>query len=81
MAKTSEFSYEVKNIIGKLSEGKEVRVISWNGREAKIDIRAWSTDDNGNEKAGKGICLSNDEAKNLVDLLGKYLEEDDEDDF
>lgn len=81
MAKTNEVSYEVMNEIGELGNGKKVRVVSWNGRESKIDIRQWTTDDNGNERCGKGICLTNDEAKNLIDVLSKYLEEDDEDDF
>ena len=80
MAK-SEISYEVKKVIGNLSNDKAIKVISWNGREAKIDIRSWSKDEDGNEKCGKGICLTNDEAKELVKLLGEYLADDEEDDF
>lgn len=78
-----EFSYEVKNIIGKLGENskKELRVVSWNDREAKIDLREWYKTDDGEERCGKGISLTNDEAKVLVDLLTKYTEEDEDDDF
>lgn len=79
MAKTNDFSYEVKNIIGKLSDKTELRVVSWCGREAKIDVRNWTTDKDGNEKCGKGISLTNDEAKKLVDLLSEYLNDEDDD--
>lgn len=79
MAKTNDFSYEVKNTIGELSDKVQVKVVSWNGREAKIDVRQWFTDKDGNEKCGKGISLTNDEAKKLVDLLSEYLNDEDDD--
>ena len=77
-----EFKYEVKNTIGKLGENSkyELRVVSWNGAEAKIDIRQWYEKD-GTEQCGKGISLSNDEARALVDALTNYLEDDEDDDF
>ena len=82
MAKTNgEVSYEVKTVIGNVGEKKVLKVIAWNGKEAKLDLREWFTDKDGNEKCGKGICLTNEEAKDLVDLLSKYLEDDEEDDF
>jgi len=79
MAK-SEVKYEVKKNIGKLGEesDKELRIVSWNDREAKLDIRSWYMKD-GEERCGKGIGLTVDEAKALVELLNKYLEESDED--
>lgn len=83
MAKT-EVTYEVKKNIGKLGEDskKELRIVSWNGREAKLDIREWRTTEKGEERCGKGIGLTTDEAKVLVDLLNAYLnEDDDEEDF
>lgn len=78
-----EFSYEVKNTIGKLGENSklELRVVAWNGREAKLDVRQWYTTEDGEERCGKGVSLTNDEAKVLVDLLTKYTEEDEDDDF
>lgn len=79
MAKKNDFSYEVKNTIGELSDKVQVKVVSWNGREAKIDVRQWFTDKDGNEKCGKGISLTNDEAKKLVDLLSEYLNDEDDD--
>lgn len=82
MAGKTEITYEVKKNIGKLGEDsdKELRIISWNGREAKLDIRSWKTNDKGEERCGKGIGLTTDEAKVLVDLLNSYLNEDSDED-
>lgn len=67
----AEFSYEITEQIGVLSESsngwsRELNLISWNGREAKYDIRDWAP---GNEKMGKGISLSKEEAKALKEIL------------
>jgi len=78
-----EISYEVKKEIGTIKEDEKypmlLRVVSWNGRDAKIDIRNYTIEEE-KEKPGKGICLSNDEAKVLVDLLNEYLNDSGEDD-
>ena len=79
MAKT-DVTFEVKAEIGELSDGKKVRIVSWNGADGKVDIRNWVEKD-GDVKAGKGICLTNDEAKKLVELLGDYLNDEDDDDI
>ena len=42
---------------------KEVNLVSWNGAKPKYDIRSWSPD---REKCGKGITLTEDEAKHLL---------------
>lgn len=84
MAKATELTYEVKQELGNLNENGTVRlnVASWNGREAKIDIRNfWKDKETGEMKPGKGISLTNDEAKALVDLLNEYINEDDDDDI
>jgi len=65
------FKFDVTERHGVLSESgkgwtKELRSISWNGREAKYDLREWAPDD---EKMGKGITLSEEELKALKDLL------------
>lgn len=71
----ADFKYEVKEVVGVISKGKsstkELRLISWNDKDAKYDIRDWWTDKDGNEKMGKGITLTTDEAKELVKLLKK----------
>ena len=50
-------STEIKETIGVISESakgwkKELNLISWNGKEAKYDLREWSPE---HEKMGKGI--------------------------
>ena len=69
----AEFQYEIKEEIGVLSENKsgwrkEVNLVSWNGAAPKLDIRDWAPD---HEKMGKGITLSTEEARELLDLLQK----------
>lgn len=51
---------------------KEINLVSWNGAEPKFDIRSWSP---GREKCGKGIALTQAEAKNLFLALQKILSE------
>jgi hypothetical protein len=60
---------------GIFSEGtknwnKEVNLVSWNGRPAKLDIRSWQQN---HEKCGKGITLTWEEAHALSKLLTKIL--------
>ena len=59
----SDFSYEVVGVLGVLSQrdgwSKEVRLVKWNGRNEKVDIREWATDDSG--KMSKGITLTKEE--------------------
>ncbi len=72
----AEIKFEIIETIGILSESskgwkKELNLISWNEREAKYDIREWSSD---HEKMGKGITLSNEEFNILKELLHKMQE-------
>ena len=57
---------------GNRNWNKEVNLVSWNGRPAKLDIRNWQSD---HEKCGKGIAITREEAEELVKLLGKILSE------
>lgn len=71
----NEIKYEIIEHIGVLSENekgwkKEFNLISWNGREPKYDIRDWSEN---HEKMGKGITLTEDEAKKLRNILNNNL--------
>ncbi len=68
-----EFKYQVIETYGSLSESnkgwkKEIKLISWNQKEAKYDIREWSPD---GEKMGKGVTLSKEEIVRLRDLLNQ----------
>lgn len=70
-----EFSYEIIEELGTISEGKggwikELNLISWNGTTPKYDIRDWSPE---REKMSKGITLSKEDAIVLRDLLNKVL--------
>lgn len=76
----SDFSYDIKESIAILSEKngytKELNLISYGGRPAKYDIRDWYTDEDGNKKMMKGITLSKEEAKELLEALsGEELED------
>jgi hypothetical protein len=67
----AEFTYKIVEELGVLGEStrgwtKEFNLVSWNGREAKYDIREWAPE---HEKMGKGVTLSGDEAAELKRLL------------
>ena len=67
----ADIKYEIVEEIGVISESpkgwkKEVNRISWNDGAPKIDIRDWAPD---HEKMGKGITLTDDEAKELLSIL------------
>ena len=70
----ADFNFEVTKELGVLSENRksgwkrEVNMVSWNGAEPKLDIRDWAP---GREKMGKGISLSEGEAKALGEILAK----------
>ncbi|MDR2518915.1 MAG: hypothetical protein LBD13_05820 [Spirochaetaceae bacterium] len=73
----SDITYEIIKEYGILSEGKggwrkEARLISWNGKSPKIDIRDWNP---AYKKMGRGITLTKEEAAKLRDYLAAALEE------
>lgn len=71
----SNFSYDVVESIGTLatySNGwtKEFNLISWNGKEAKYDIRDWDPD---HQHMSRGITLRPDELGQLYKLLAARM--------
>ena len=71
--KNNEADYKVLEDYGKL-EGKgkwEIRFrrVSWNGGEAKYDIRSWKDDPDNGEIPGKGITLSGEAVEALMNIL------------
>ena len=71
-----EIQYEIKEKIAVLSKSdsgytKEINLISWNNAEPKYDIRSFSPD---KEKCGKGITLTETEAKQLLKALQAHFE-------
>ena len=72
----ADIEYDITQEIGTLSEGskgwtKEINMVSWNGGNPKYDIRDWAPE---HEKMGKGVTLTEEEARQLYDLLGKVFE-------
>ena len=71
----ADIKYEMTEELGVLSEKssgwtKELNRISWNGGAAKFDIRDWAPE---HEKMGKGVTLTEEEAKQLYKRLGEYF--------
>lgn len=67
----ADIKFEIKDKLGVISESpkgwrKELNLISWNGREAKYDLRDWSQE---HDKMGKGVTLSLEELKSLKEML------------
>ena len=66
-----EIYYEVVEKLGVLSESptgwtKELRVVKWNDRNPRYDLREWSP---GEKVVSRGITMSPKEMRTLVDLL------------
>ena len=69
----ADIKFEMEKELGSISESpkgwtKELNLISWNGKDAKYDLRDWAPE---HEKMGKGVTLSVDELKKLKDVLNK----------
>lgn len=67
----ADITFDIEKHIAVLSTSnkgwqKELNMVSWNNRPAKYDIREWSPD---HEKMGKGITLSEDEMRTLIESL------------
>lgn len=73
----NDFSYEVTEEIGTIGSPTpsgwttQLNLVSWNGKEPKLDIRPWNED---RSRMGKGISLSMEEATHLATLLSYYLQ-------
>ena len=68
----TDIKHQIIEKIGIISDNengwrKELNLISWNGKPPKYDIRDWSAD---HSKMSKGITLSTDEVKALIEALG-----------
>lgn len=69
----ADFKFDIKKSLGTISESvkgwkREVNVMTWNNKKAKVDIREW---DEKHEKMGKGITLNKEELKQLKDILNQ----------
>lgn len=72
--KNGEVTFEIVEEIGEVSQRGnwwlEVNKVKWNNNEAKLDIRPW---DETHEKMGKGITLTEDEARKIMEILQDYF--------
>lgn len=70
----ADIKYEITEKIATLSENgdwaKELNKVSWNGREAKYDLRDWNHEEG---KMRKGVTLTKEEVGELKKVL-KELE-------
>ncbi len=74
----ADIKYEITKALGVISEAtrgwtRELNLVSWNDREPKYDIRDWSPD---HTRMSKGISLTEDEMKKLIELFNSRDEED-----
>ena len=75
MVTNKDFTFEILAEIGVISERskgwrKELNLVSFNGNAPKYDLREWAPN---HEKMGKGVTLSEEEAKKLAELLAAKL--------
>ncbi len=68
-----EIKYEITEKLGVISETargwtREVNMISWNGREPKVDIRDWSPE---HDKMSKGLTFTKEELEELAKIVSK----------
>ena len=69
----ADFKFDIKKSLGTISENskgwkREVNIMTWNNKKAKVDIREW---DEKHEQMGKGITLNKEELKQLKDILAE----------
>jgi len=66
----ADIKYEITEQIAILSEKgewtKELNKVSWNGRDAKYDLRDWNHEEG---KMRKGITLTQEEVQKLKEVL------------
>ena len=75
------FKFEIVKHLGIISERndheghkwtKEVNLVSWNGRDPKLDIREW---DENHIRMSKGMTLTDSEAEQICMILHNYMRE------
>jgi hypothetical protein len=73
----ADITFDILKIYDVLAEErggwkKECSLVSWNGRNPKLDVRDWSPD---HSKMGKGLAFSREEAEILRRALDTALSE------
>lgn len=66
-------TFEIKNHLAVLNTTnnyqKQVNLISWNGKPESLDIRTWNIKDVNRPKPLKGVTLSANETKGLIEAI------------
>ena len=73
----SNYNFKIHEQIGVVSEKPngwtlELNIVSFNGRDAKYDLREWRND---HTELRTGARFSESDLKPLMELIGKHLEE------
>ena len=74
----TEVTFEIKEFIGALGAAndngwrRELNLVSWNGRDPKLDIREWSPD---HTKMTRGITMSEEQGIRVAQLLAHRARE------
>jgi hypothetical protein len=66
-------THEIIKTLGEIGGAKRLCLVSWNGNPAKLDLRIWRTDEEP-PKPARGITLTDDEARTLLDALQEYFD-------
>lgn len=75
------FTFKIVESLGVISErtdhtgkkwSKEVNLVSWNGRDPKVDIREWNED---HTKMSKGLTFTTEETEAVCMILHTYMRE------
>ena len=67
-------TFEILDHVGSLSTSssgwqREVNIVAWNGKQARLDIRDWNPEHN---KMSRGIGLNGIEVENLTAILQNF---------
>jgi len=70
-----DFSFEIVRHVGVLSTSprgwtREVNIVSWNAKPARLDIRDWAPD---HDKMSRGVALNGLETEQLKVILSGFL--------
>ena len=73
-----DFSFEIVRHVGVLSTSprgwtREVNIVSWNTKPARLDIRDWAPD---HDKMSRGVALNGHETEQLKVLLSGFVPSD-----
>ena len=78
MKDQSNYDFKIIKEIGVVSEKTngwklELNLVSFNGRDAKYDLREWRND---HKELRSGVRFSESDLKPLMEIISSYLEEE-----